>query len=69
MGYLIKPSKTFAYICFVQLKELEKMSYRCLAFGIFEDDVQDVTTSDCSNCVSVQCLEYIHALTVAGTLL
>ena len=45
------------------------MIYRCLAFGIFEDDVQVVTTSDCSSCVSLQCLECIHALTVAGTLL
>ena len=45
------------------------MSYRRLAFGICEDDIQVVTTSDCSSCVFLQCLEYIHALTVAGTLL
>ena len=55
------------FLLSIQFEKLEKLNYRCLAFGFFEDDVQVVTTSDCSSCVSARCLEYLHALTVVGT--
>ena len=56
----------YLLFCFVQFKELEKMKYRCIAFGFFEDDVQVVTTTDCSSCISPRCIEYIRAITVVG---
>ena len=54
------------HVCLFQFKQLERMKYRCLAFGFFQDDVQVVTTKDCAGCPSEECIEYIHALTIYG---
>ena len=50
----------------MQFAKLEEMHYRCLAFVFFEDNVQVVSTSDCSSYVTPRYLEYLHALAVVG---
>lgn len=54
------------YISSIQFRELEKIGYRAVAYGFFENDVQAAYTTSCTCCVTPEIVNYIHAVTVAG---
>lgn len=67
LDLLTKIANTWKKCFSIQFTKLEGLKYRCLAFGFCVNDVQVVTTSDCTSCASARCLEYLHALTAIGT--
>ena len=52
---------------FLQFEELERLGYRGIALGFFEDDIQAAFTHDCACCVTPSTVQYIRALSIAGT--
>ena len=50
-----------------QFDALENLGYRCFALGFFEEDVQAAFTTDCECCVTQSTVQYIRALTIAGS--
>ena len=56
------------FVCFyiLQFEELENLGYAGFAFSFFEDDVQTVSTSNCTSCFTPSVVAYLHALVVVG---
>ena len=48
--------------------DLERLGYKVIALGFFEEDVQAAFTTDCECVVNPTTVQYIRALTVVGML-
>ena len=57
----------WCFVSFFQFEEMESLGYRCVALGFFEEDVQAASTTDCACCVTPATVQYIRALTIAGS--
>lgn len=51
--------------CF-QLKDLEGLGYRAVAFAFFEDDIHVAYTKECVCCMKNSVVDYIRSVIIAG---
>ena len=64
--FLLAHLTYFLYL--LQFDDLERLGYRCLALGFFEEDVQAASSTDCECCLTSSTVQYMRALTIAGLL-
>ena len=52
----------------ISVRCIGESGYRCFALEFFEEYVQAAFTTDCECCVTPSTVQYIRALTIAGSL-
>ena len=52
---------------YIQVQQLQGLGYSAFAFGIFEEDVQFVSTTDASICSHPKVIQFLSALIGAST--
>ncbi len=68
MGFIYYFNRVDFLCTILQFDDLERLGYKGVALGFFEEDVQAAFTTDCECVVNPTTVQYIRALTVVGML-